>query len=127
MSKTPAEALDIRFVDPDSGDDMTIRAYFKRQLATLWEEGESFSGKRPFGNSGWEGYLEEPLVLYGFIGGEVTHGIYNEETRQYEALTAEEYAALYPEVIEEGNAFREVEVASKVEYEEFVQDMIEAL
>ena len=32
----------------------TVREYLKMLLERLWEEGEGFSGKRPFGNSGWE-------------------------------------------------------------------------
>lgn len=32
----------------------TIRAYFRSLLSTLWTEEQGFSGKRPFGNSGWQ-------------------------------------------------------------------------
>ena len=32
----------------------TIGEYFEKLLLTLWDEQEDFSGKRPFGNSGWE-------------------------------------------------------------------------
>jgi hypothetical protein len=45
-------ALELRF-DSDAGDNITIRDYLRILLETLWEEGEGFSGKRPFGNSGW--------------------------------------------------------------------------
>lgn len=31
----------------------TVRDYLKVLLTKLWDEEESFSGKRPFGNSGW--------------------------------------------------------------------------
>ena len=33
---------------------ITLGEYFDDLLMTLWEQGEGFSGKRPFGNSGWE-------------------------------------------------------------------------
>lgn len=38
-------------------------------LKELWREKEGFSGKRPFGNSGWENDLYEPLIKDGFIVG----------------------------------------------------------
>lgn len=47
----------------------TIRAYLVALLSKLWSEGESFSGKRPFGNSGWEHDLEVPLVAAGVVDG----------------------------------------------------------
>lgn len=49
----------------------TVRDYLKKLLATLWEEEESFSGKRPFGNSGWRRDLETPLVLGGAVSGTI--------------------------------------------------------
>jgi hypothetical protein len=47
----------------------TVREYLKALLRELWREGEGFSGKRPFGNSGWECDLYEPLIQAGAIGG----------------------------------------------------------
>jgi hypothetical protein len=47
----------------------TIRDYLVTALATLWSEGENFSGKRPFGNSGWEWDLLVPLITAGAITG----------------------------------------------------------
>jgi hypothetical protein len=40
----------------------TGRNYIKLLLLTLWEEKESFSGKRPFGNSGWDYYIAASLI-----------------------------------------------------------------
>lgn len=48
----------------DSGA-TTIKGYLKALLYALWDEGEGFSGKRPFGNSGWEGDLLDPLINQG--------------------------------------------------------------
>jgi hypothetical protein len=59
-------ALAVRF-DSDAGDQITVRDYFRLLLETLWDEGEGFSGKRPFGNSGWESDLLNPLALAGFV------------------------------------------------------------
>lgn len=60
--------LDIVMPDNDAGAE-TIRVYLKELLLTLWWEGESFSGKRPFGNSGWEWDLYGALVNAGKIEG----------------------------------------------------------
>lgn len=46
------------------GDNVTIRRYLHKLLTTLWSQGEGFSGKRPFGNSGWEFDLYKGLINY---------------------------------------------------------------
>jgi hypothetical protein len=61
-------ALELRF-DSDAGDNMTIRDYLRALITTLWREEEGFSGKRPFGNSGWSFDLFAPLIKAGFITG----------------------------------------------------------
>lgn len=48
----------------------SIRGYLEQLLSTLWADGESFSGKRPFGNSGWDYDLYLPLLVMGAVGGE---------------------------------------------------------
>ena len=50
-------------------NDLTIRQYLQKLLLTLWAEGEGFSGKKPFGNSGWEYDLYKPLIRAGVIPG----------------------------------------------------------
>lgn len=57
---------------PMEGNDATaetVREYFVVLLATLWREQEGFSGKRPFGNSGWEFDLYRALMDAGLIAG----------------------------------------------------------
>ena len=71
-------ALDVRF-DSDAGSQITIREYFRELLTTLWEEKEGFSGKRPFGNSGWEYEVHIALAKAGFVD----LGEYNEETDEF--------------------------------------------
>ena len=61
-------ALEMRF-NSDAGQNLTVRDYLRALLETLWNEGEGFSGKRPFGNSGWERDLYSPLIKGGFIKG----------------------------------------------------------
>ena len=66
-------ALDTEFQSMDCGI-ITARDYLKELLLTLVREGESFSGKRPFGNSGWENELAEPLIIAGVIEGKIEDG-----------------------------------------------------
>lgn len=63
-------ALDARFTTRED-ETITIRDYLCNLLSTLWKEKERFSGKRPFGNSGWECDLYAALVSNGFIFGEL--------------------------------------------------------
>lgn len=53
----------------DSGA-KTIGGYLRALLKELWAEGEGFSGKRPFGNSGWEYDLYKALIQAKAIRGE---------------------------------------------------------
>ena len=50
-------------------EEITLREYFKKLLKCLWIEGEGFSGKRPFGDSGWDWDIYSALVKGGFING----------------------------------------------------------
>ena len=63
------QILDLPMNWADDHKVKTIRDYLKKLLATVWQEEESFSGKRPFGNSGWQYDLHAPLVLGGAISG----------------------------------------------------------
>jgi hypothetical protein len=51
-SMTDQEILALPMQENDSGAS-TITGYFRALLTKLFEEEEGFSGKRPFGNSGW--------------------------------------------------------------------------
>lgn len=62
----------------DSGA-RTIKGYLIKLLDELWAEGEGFSGKRPFGNSGWERDLHKPLIVAGVIPGKLDSDGYIEE------------------------------------------------
>lgn len=65
--------LNAPFDEPDSGA-KNLRQYFKALLKTLFEEEEGFSGKRPFGNSGWTWDLAAQLIQAG-----VLYGTYSDE------------------------------------------------
>lgn len=66
---TNKEILELKFESTDLGSEITIKDFFKKLLTTLFEEGECFSGKRPFGNSGWDWDLEICLAKNGVIKG----------------------------------------------------------
>jgi hypothetical protein len=72
------EILALRF-DSDAGDGLSIREYFHMLLWTLWDEGEGFSAKRPFGNSGWEYDLYKPLLAAGAVPGSLDDDGYVQE------------------------------------------------
>ena len=57
--------------DSDAGDGLTVRQYLCELLLTLWKEGESFDGKRPFGNSSWEFDVYRPLIAAKMATGEL--------------------------------------------------------
>jgi len=68
---TNDEILNLR-IDNDAFDEnMTIKGYLHLLLKTLWEEGECFSGHRPFDNSGWQYDLYKPLIQAYIISGEI--------------------------------------------------------
>lgn len=67
MKKTDAQkALDLELTENDAGA-ATIRDYLKELLRTVLVEEEGFSGKRPFGNSGWIYDLREPIEEAGLF------------------------------------------------------------
>lgn len=48
-------------MQPNSAHVETIGEYFVALLVQLWDQGEGFSGKRPFGDSGWEWELHDAI------------------------------------------------------------------
>ena len=68
---THKEMLDYSSFFGDAGV-RTLREYFHALLETLWMEGEGFSGKRPFGNSGWENDVYIALVEMGAVKGKIS-------------------------------------------------------
>ncbi len=62
------DVLDIPLGENDANA-ATIRDYLKALLRKLWEEEEGFSGKRPFGNSGWAYDFDDALARAGKVSG----------------------------------------------------------
>lgn len=61
--------LDTRRRTQDFDHEVTLREYLQSLLLTLLREGEGFSAKRPFGNSGWEWDVAAFLVQAGAVTG----------------------------------------------------------
>lgn len=61
----------LTFFCHDLGQDISIHDYLIRLLSTLWNEQDGFSGKRPFGNSGWNYDLLACLIAHKIIPGEL--------------------------------------------------------
>jgi hypothetical protein len=70
--------LDLPLGENDSGAN-TVRGYLLRLLLVLWDEQDGFSGKRPFGNSGWDYDLYKPLIEAGLVDGKFDEDGYIEE------------------------------------------------
>jgi len=59
--------LDTIFIHGDF--EGSLRDFFKELALKVWNEGEGFSGKRPFGNSGWEYPVYVALIDAGIVPG----------------------------------------------------------
>lgn len=60
-------------MEPNSFSDEphTLRDFLIGLAAQVWDQGEGFSGKRPFGDSGWDYCVYEALVKAGHLKGDV--------------------------------------------------------
>lgn len=96
MKLTNEEILNLPMGPNDAGDDdLTVKGYLKELLLTLWREGEGFSGKRPFGNSGWSLDFHRPFIQAGIID-----GYYDEENESWESRDYYEAKRITDEVVE---------------------------
>ncbi len=57
----------------------TIGEYLEKLLLTLWDEEDGFSGKRPFGNSGWKWEIYTALISAKVVNGKLDEDGYIEE------------------------------------------------
>jgi hypothetical protein len=62
------DILDLELPRNDAGA-KTVRDYLKKLLLQVWIEDEGFSGKRPFGNSGWKYEIYAAMVKGGVVAG----------------------------------------------------------
>lgn len=49
----------------------TVKEMLQELLIKVWDEEEGFSGKRPFGNSGWKYDVAAALISQGYLPGEL--------------------------------------------------------
>jgi hypothetical protein len=73
-----AEQLLALPLDQNDAGAATVRDYLIELLRVLWREEEGFSGKRPFGNSGWVYEVYLPMVRAGFVTGKLDEDGYIE-------------------------------------------------
>jgi hypothetical protein len=71
--------MDLPMTNPGSGDPDTLGECLRDLLRCLWEEEEGFSGKRPWGNSGWQLKFYEVLVKFDVIEGSFDEDGYLED------------------------------------------------
>lgn len=74
-----ADVLDLKFVCRDLDRKMTVREYLVKLLETVWTEEEGFSGKRPFGNSGWKSDIHAAMIEAGLTKGKLDKDGYIED------------------------------------------------
>lgn len=65
---TPQQILSLPMGENDANA-ATIGQYFNALLHTLFLQTEGFSGKRPFGNSGWETDIDKALIKADAVQG----------------------------------------------------------
>lgn len=88
MKLTTQEILKLKMKPNDSGA-KTVGGYLASLLTTVLEEQEGFSGKRPWGNSGWEYDLYEPLIKAGLVKGTFDEDGYLDRFNNNEMLKAD--------------------------------------
>lgn len=69
LKYNPRKILDLPLLGLD--EELTIGEFFMRCLDRLWDEGERFSGKRPYGDSDWENPIYEALVRGRYLAGTI--------------------------------------------------------
>ena len=69
MSATTEEILNLELAPDNEAGVKTVREYLKKLLTLVWTEEEGFSGKRPFGNSGWKTDFDWALIKAGLVRG----------------------------------------------------------
>lgn len=92
---TPQQVLDLE-IGPNDANAATVRDYLIKLLKLVWEDGECFNAKRPFGNSSWAYELYQPLVKAGMVPGSLDEDGYLDEFDQpaADALIADAIRAL---------------------------------
>ena len=80
----PKDYANIPMKENDAGA-KTVGEYLKKLLLTLWDEEEGFSGKRPFGNSGWKYEVYTALISAKVVNGKLDEYGYVDEVDYHTA------------------------------------------
>ncbi len=93
----PKAILDCPMQANDAGAS-TVGKYLVELLSELWGRGEGFSGKRPFGNSGWESDIYAALVRGKLVDGTLDYDGYPNTVDEGHAnlLVLQAIKSLYP-------------------------------
>lgn len=90
MSKYTPEQIEaakaVVFESRDLNVRISVVEWMKRLLSELFYEEEGFSGKRPFGNSGWKQDAEVALIKAGFLEGSLDQDGYIDDCEDSGAL-----------------------------------------
>lgn len=99
---SPQQVLALPMQENDAGA-ATIHDYLITLLALLWNEKEGFDGKKPFGNSDWDGEVVETLVRAGLVAGTVNE---DGDTDDWDWDAADELVATAIRALGDGGEFR---------------------
>lgn len=84
MNEIGNQVLDVAMEDDDSGA-TSIRGYFVALAEAVWRREADFSGKRPFGKSGWTWDVYKALADAGMITATFDQDGYIEDADQAKA------------------------------------------
>jgi hypothetical protein len=98
-------------IEENDVDATTVRGYLLELLATLWQQGEGFSSKRPFGDGAWEYPVYTALLRAGLVAGKFDEDGYVESV---DTLAAD---ALVYRAIRDVLGHRALPAADRVAYE----------
>lgn len=56
-------------LDKNDAGAATVGEYLCALLEAVWTEGEDFNSKKPFGNSGWETFIQTALIRNHVVSG----------------------------------------------------------
>lgn len=98
-SETLTAAAAVRFQSSDLGREVSVLEWLKELLVTLLVEEEGFSGKRPFGNSGWQQDAEVALIKVGILKGSLDEDGYVVEIEGWYGAGTSPSTALFIEIV----------------------------
>jgi hypothetical protein len=87
ISRESARAVLAVPMGDNDAEAATIGEYLTKLLQGVWEDRDGFDGKRPFGNSSWEGEVYIALVEAGLVA-----GVMDDDSLEYMEDCDEQYA-----------------------------------